>query len=77
MLQLLACNSGSYGLGCSESCGQCLDGDKCLNTNGTCLTGCSAGYRGHTCDKRAYMMYWLQCKAIKRNILKDQRTSLQ
>ncbi|XP_065928198.1 multiple epidermal growth factor-like domains protein 10 [Magallana gigas] len=47
----LACNSGSYGLGCSESCGQCLDVDKCLNTNGTCLTGCSAGYRGHTCDK--------------------------
>ncbi|XP_065938052.1 multiple epidermal growth factor-like domains protein 10 [Magallana gigas] len=45
----LACDSGWYGLGCSESCGQCRDVNKCINTNGTCLTGCSAGYTGHRC----------------------------
>lgn len=52
-MKFLACDKGWYGRECSESCGQCRDVDKCLNTNGTCLTGCSAGYRGHRCRTRA------------------------
>uniref|UniRef100_A0A8W8MNT0 EGF-like domain-containing protein n=1 Tax=Magallana gigas TaxID=29159 RepID=A0A8W8MNT0_MAGGI len=54
----LACDSGWYGLGCSERCGQCRDVDRCLNTNGTCLTGCSAGYTGHTCHTRCPELLW-------------------
>lgn len=47
-----ACNPGSYGIDCKERCGNCLDVYKCSYTNGTCLTGCIAGYQGNLCKTR-------------------------
>ena len=44
-----ACNAGKYGLHCEEDCGNCSDSSQCFHVNGTCLSGCSAGYQGHTC----------------------------
>lgn len=38
-----------YGPGCIETCGHCRDVNKCSNIDGTCLTGCDAGYRGNLC----------------------------
>ncbi|XP_065943696.1 uncharacterized protein [Magallana gigas] len=45
----LACDKGSYGSQCKEICGHCRDTDQCSNINGTCLTGCDAGYQGDLC----------------------------
>lgn len=50
-LRLLDCNRGSYGIACREICGQCRDVNHCLHINGTCLTGCSAGYQGTLCKE--------------------------
>lgn len=48
---MIDCEKGSYGVGCTEKCGHCLDGGKCSHINGTCLTGCDAGYHGGLCKK--------------------------
>ena len=44
-----ACNNGTYGHGCLETCGHCRDQKDCHNVNGSCLTGCEDGYRGDLC----------------------------
>ena len=43
------CDIGTFGLHCNEICGQCQDVNDCLQTNGTCLSGCSSGYQGDKC----------------------------
>nr|XP_034318705.1 integrin beta-like protein 1 isoform X5 [Crassostrea gigas] len=48
-VEVYACDKRSFGNNCSESCGHCLDVDKCSNINGTCLTGCEAGFQGELC----------------------------
>lgn len=49
-LETLAdCEIGTYGVDCKESCGHCRDLTKCSYTNGTCFTGCIAGYQGALC----------------------------
>lgn len=50
----LDCKEGSYGVDCGNKCGHCRDVNQCLHNNGTCLTGCDAGYQGTLCEKRAY-----------------------
>lgn len=47
-----ACEYGFYGVDCREICGQCRDIDQCSITNGTCLTGCAAGYYLGFCKER-------------------------
>ena len=50
MIPLLTeCNPGTYGENCKESCGYCKDRQACDITNGTCPTGCQAGYGGDIC----------------------------
>lgn len=51
---VLACRSEFYGIDCIEECGQCRDIDQCHHINGTCLTGCAAGYQGDLCKTRRY-----------------------
>lgn len=46
------CPAGSYGDACNETCGNCRDGNTCDRVNGTCLTGCDAGYEGDLCAIR-------------------------
>ena len=43
------CTAGKYGLHCEMDCGKCSNTSKCFHVNGTCLSGCSAGFQGHTC----------------------------
>lgn len=50
-----ACEYGFYGVDCKEICGQCRDIDQCFHTNGTCLTGCVAGYQEQSCKTSEYM----------------------
>ena len=38
-----------FGENCSESCGNCLDGEQCHHVNGTCDNGCAAGWQGEMC----------------------------
>ena len=46
----LACDN-AYGLGCREPCGNCLDLKPCDHTNGSCINGCAAGFKGDTCKE--------------------------
>ena len=43
------CNDGKYGEVCGEECGFCADLSYCNHVNGTCLSGCDAGYNGNLC----------------------------
>ena len=38
---IVACKPGTYGLGCSSKCEDCLQGTVCLPENGTCPNGCN------------------------------------
>lgn len=51
------CDKGWYGVQCREQCGHCRDSNQCLQTNGTCLTGCMTGYSGDLCKTREYMNF--------------------
>lgn len=51
----VACDKGFYGVDCNEKCGSCHDVSQCFHINGTCLTGCSAGYQGEFCKTREYI----------------------
>lgn len=51
---LTDCKEGSYGYECNETCGHCRNNGFCFHINGTCLTGCSAGFTGEVCKKRTY-----------------------
>ena len=42
-----ACEMGTYGSNCSETCGHCVD--FCNNTDGRCHGGCQAGWQGDRC----------------------------
>lgn len=48
----LECDKGSYGLECNETCGHCRDVNQCSNIDGTCKTGCAAGFEGGSCKTR-------------------------
>ncbi|XP_052694168.1 multiple epidermal growth factor-like domains protein 10 [Crassostrea angulata] len=48
-VEVYGCDSGSYGVDCNEICGNCLNESQCSNVNGTCFTGCNAGYEGDLC----------------------------
>ena len=42
-----ACDNGTFGLNCSETCGQCID--YCNIADGMCPTGCLPGWKGNMC----------------------------
>lgn len=46
----LECENG-YGLGCRETCGDCLDSKQCDHINGSCENGCEAGFKGDRCKE--------------------------
>ena len=46
---LTDCDIGKYGIGCSKTCGVCLNNETCYHINGTCLRGCAPGYKGIEC----------------------------
>ena len=46
---VLECTGNTYGENCSETCGNCLGGEQCNIVNGTCETGCAAGWLGQMC----------------------------
>ena len=47
---LIACDGGTYGEICKETCGYCFQKDTCIHTNGTCVNGCDPGYIGDLCN---------------------------
>ena len=59
---LIACNNGTYGKECNNTCGYCLDQDECHHINGTCVKGCDPGYIGDLCKTGTYTdRYWYIC----------------
>ena len=51
VLLLVDCIGGRYGTTCGEDCGHCTNNDVCDKSNGYCPSGCSAGYKGNTCQE--------------------------
>lgn len=48
----LVCTKGFYGDSCSHHCaGQCRDYTTCNHVTGHCAGGCSAGWKGISCEK--------------------------
>ena len=49
------CQEGQYGQRCSFRCGNCLDEEPCHHINGTCVSGCSPGWKGEMCDQSEFL----------------------
>lgn len=45
------CLNGYFGSECLNKCGHCLNVDNCNHINGSCLKGCSKGYKGDYCKE--------------------------
>ena len=52
---ILACENGTYGYDCNNTCGHCTDKESCFHTNGTCLFGCNPGYMGELCKTGRFL----------------------
>lgn len=50
--KLLECENGTFGENCHSKCGHCLEVSHCHFINGSCLKGCSHGYKGDQCNDR-------------------------
>ena len=48
----IACENGTFGIDCNQTCGKCLENSICNRVNGICWTGCDAGYTGNFCKTR-------------------------
>ncbi|XP_052692384.1 platelet endothelial aggregation receptor 1-like [Crassostrea angulata] len=76
-MEVLSCAVGTYGFECKETCGNCRDISKCLNTNGTCLGGCKDGFHGYLCKSPCSTgSYGIDCKEKCGNCLDVYKCSL-
>lgn len=46
---LAECDHGTFGVHCTDTCGECVGEEPCDPVNGTCLKGCGPGYKGNIC----------------------------
>lgn len=51
IVSLLECRNGFFGKNCGKECGHCLKMEDCNPFNGTCLYGCSPGFKGELCNE--------------------------
>lgn len=45
------CEIGYFGPDCLKKCGNCFNTSQCNYINGSCLNGCSEGYKGRYCKE--------------------------
>ncbi|XP_046569024.1 multiple epidermal growth factor-like domains protein 11 isoform X4 [Haliotis rubra] len=45
------CQSRTFGVNCSSTCGHCVDDEPCHHVTRTCLKGCSPGWVSDTCQQ--------------------------
>lgn len=57
------CSTQTYGAQCSQTCGNCSNGETCDHVNGTCLHGCNDGAQGGEC-KTGKCVRCLTCKKL-------------
>ena len=50
-----ACEAGTYGLGCSKTCGNCIG--TCNPENGVCALGCKDGWINSQCTESMEYYY--------------------
>ncbi|PVD24387.1 hypothetical protein C0Q70_14869 [Pomacea canaliculata] len=56
---VMTCSPGSYGPGCTQSCGECKDGNTTCNiTTGVCENGCHTGYVAPYCNQTCRKGYY-------------------
>ena len=51
IMLLIDCIDNRYGKTCNEKCGHCNNNDVCEKSNGSCPSGCFAGYQGTKCKE--------------------------
>ena len=51
MLCILACDNGTWGVNCTDNCGQCRSGTVCDVVNGECPFDCNPGWKGKLCNE--------------------------
>ena len=56
-----ACPNNHYGAKCAYSCGNCLSGTSCRQTDGFCTGGCEPEYSGLTCEDSKWHMLAQNC----------------
>ena len=44
------CPEGTFGVGCTGTCGHCANGDPCAQDTGYCAKGCASGWHRTLCD---------------------------
>lgn len=54
---LIACQNGTYGQSCKDTCGYCLNYDDCFHVNGACVMGCEPGYKGSICKNGQWLFF--------------------
>ena len=52
------CSVNTFGQNCSRTCGHCLGAERCNHIDGTCETGCAAGWQGRLC-LTGKTLFWL------------------
>ena len=60
---------GYYGYNCNRTCGHCMNLTQCSPVNGTCLTGCAAGFFGPSCDEgtKLNQLIYIVCDSLDIN----------
>ncbi|XP_021370720.1 multiple epidermal growth factor-like domains protein 6 isoform X2 [Mizuhopecten yessoensis] len=56
-VKVIGCFAGYYGKNCSSPCGHCIDG-QCMPNNGSCMLGCTEGYRWDRCTEECFAGYY-------------------
>lgn len=63
------CLDGFFGSECLKKCGFCMNVSYCHHINGSCLNGCSNGYKGVYCNEgklnvKIPVSFFLHCKIV-------------
>ena len=66
-LFFIDCNQGTHGLGCKQTCGNCMNNESCFHINGSCLTGCDPGYEGEKCNTGMLIHFCPYDLVLKKN----------
>ena len=61
------CPDGTYGLNCTDTCGQCRDSVPCNKTDGFCPSGCQLWWTGDRCQ--AQIGKWEKYAILERSLL--------
>lgn len=66
---IIECANYMFGPACNRSCGNCRKREDCHHINGSCLSGCKAGYQGEKCMKGTRIHVYLTASLKERQVI--------